>query len=204
MNRPSFAAALTALCALCGLLLMAFIFVRADHSIVKETRSRGNIESKSQESMPAASGMPAGAPQNDAQAAVTGQQADDLTQLMQKLQAAPNDADVLRQIGGIFIDAKDWRRAEVFLTKAVLSRPGDVRPRYLLAVSQYQQDKFPDAAKSFEELIVIKEDPAAMYNLACIYKYHLGKKDEAMELLRKVIASSTASPETISKAKAEM
>lgn len=179
---------------LAGMFLASYF--QSNFTTVKETRSRGIVSANPEGTRPA---PPEGAlPEN------LEQQASDLTELMGKLKDSPNDADVLRQIGEIFISAQEWGRAEFFLGRAVLSRPGDIRPLYLLGVVQYQQDKIEAAAKSFEELLQIREVPAVMYNLAIIYKYHAGKKAEAAALLRKIIASPEADADTVSKAKAEL
>ena len=132
------------------------------------------------------------------------EQVDELMEQMAKLKESPNDAAALLKTGEIFVAARDWKRAEVFLGRAVLSRPGDTRPRYLLGVCLYQQNKFDEASKAFEELLAIKEDPSAMYNLSIIYKYHMGRKADAEPLLRKIIASPEADADTVAKAKAEL
>lgn len=131
-------------------------------------------------------------------------QAESLAQLMARLQASPNDADTLVRIGEIFMEAEEWSRAEFFLGKAVLSRPGDPRPFYLLGLTQYQDGKMDLAAASFEYLLAIKEDPAAMYNLAVIYKYHLNKEQQAQDLLRRVLESASADLDTLDRARKEL
>lgn len=147
---------------------------------------------------------PAPAEANDPSLALSQDQADAMSALMRKLQGNPNDADALMEIADIFLNAKEWARAEVFLTRAVLSRPGDARPRYMLGLSQYQAGKMPEAALSFEELLSLKEDPAAMYNLAVIYKYHLNKKDDAQALLTRILDSASADMDTLDRARKEL
>ena len=200
MSRPaSPAVVFVAACVLLGLAGMLFVAFTSDLSLVKETRSRGNIGAMSEASAPE---KPSGPSEADLPA--DKEQADELMNLMGKLKESPNDADALRKTGEIFVAARDWKRAEVFLGRAVLSRPGDTRPRYLLGVCLYQQNKFDEAAKTFEEVLVIREDPSAMYNLAVIYKYHMGKKTEAEALLRKIVASPKADADTVAKARAEL
>ena len=193
-SRPFVAAGI-----LCCLIVMIGIVASnlSPSGLVKETRNRGISE----RGEPSAEGVIA--PSENAMS-MTGEQAADLTELMRKLQERPDDSDVLREIGGVFIAAQDWTRAESFLGRAVLSRPSDIRPRYMLGITQYQRDKFEDAAKTFEDLLAIKEDPDAMYNLAVIYKYHSGKKTEAEALLRKITTFPGATPATVSKAHAEL
>ena len=203
MNRPaSLNIMFVAVCivfSLTGMFLASYF--HNNFSAVKETRSRGIVSSRPEEASPGGAAAPlSGA----AQADISEKQASDLTELMGKLKSSPNDADALRQIGEIFISVQDWGRAEFFLGRAVLSRPKDIRPLYLLGICQYQQNKIEAAAKSFEDLLQIKEEPTAMYNLAIIYKRHAGKKAEAEALLRKVIAFPGVDADTVAKAKAEL
>ena len=116
MNRPaSFSITFVAVCALFSLLAMFVTsFSQMNLSTVKETRSRGIVNTKPEDMTPSPGGM-ATLPEGEAKLAVTEQQADELTELMRKLQSAPNDGEALRRIGEIFIAAQDWNRAEVFL-----------------------------------------------------------------------------------------
>ncbi|MDR2489338.1 MAG: tetratricopeptide repeat protein [Desulfovibrio sp.] len=206
MNRPvSFTVIFAALCIVAALTAMSTTFLfKTKPSLIKETINRGIAETQQNQAPSPPDGKILALPAEKESPAVSEEQAGELMDLMRKLQTAPNDADVLYRIGDIFIASQDWRRAEVFLNRATLSRPQDIKPRYLLGISQYQQNKFVAAAQSFEELISLKEDPAAMYNLAIIYKYHIGKNTEAEALLRKVISSSEADADTVSKAKTEL
>jgi Flp pilus assembly protein TadD len=206
MNRPTpLIVRFAALCILFGIVVMVFVSSFGTRpALVKETRGRG---ASALQAEPAASSPDDGliVPRaKEALADVPEERGDELMELMRKLQAAPNDADVLLQLGDTFIAIRDWRRAEVFLGRAVLSRPKDTRPRYLLGICQYRQNKFEEAARSYEELILLKEEPAAMYNLAVIYKYHTGKKAEAESLLRRILSSPEADADTVGKAKAEL
>ena len=132
------------------------------------------------------------------------QQMDELAVLMGKLQSSPHDVDILMEIGGIFLAAKDWERAEAFLNRAVMSRPADTGPRYLLGIVLHQQGKIQEAAAAFEALLVLEEDPAAQYNLAVIYKYHLDKADEAQALFEQIVASPDADADTVERARKEL
>jgi predicted Zn-dependent protease len=132
------------------------------------------------------------------------EQADEMAALMRTLRDNPNDADNLNKIAEIFIQAGDWTRAEIFLNRALLSRPSDLRPRFLLGISLYRQNKIREAADIFEELLKSKEDPDTLYNLAVIRKYHLNDKAGAEELLRRLLALDDAPPETLEKARREL
>jgi Flp pilus assembly protein TadD len=152
-----------------------------------------------------ASGNTAVAPSDgDPEPTLSQEQADELSVLMRKVQSNPNDADALMEIGGIFLTAKEWGRAGVFLNRAVLSRPADTGPRYMLGIALYQQGRMQEAATVFEELLALENYPAAQYNLAIIYKYHMDKADEAKTLLERIMTSPDADVETVSRAKKEL
>jgi len=146
------------------------------------------------------SGLPDGGPS----LAMTEKQADDLGELMRRLQANPQDTEALLEIGDTFLMAQDWTRAQVFLARAVASSPEDARPLYMLGICLYQQGKMPEAAAAFEKLLTLKEDAAAQYNLAIIYKYHLDEQGKARDLFNKITASADADVDTIERAKKEL
>lgn len=146
----------------------------------------------------------AGLPDGGASLALTEKQADELSELMRRLQANPQDTEALLEIGETFLMGQDWARAQVFLARAVASAPEDSRPRYMIGICLYQQGKMPEAAAAFEKLLSLKEDPAVQYNLAVIYKYHLNERDKAKELFNKIIASPEADLDTIEMAKKEL
>ena len=186
-----------------GAMFIASFQSLMENHTVKETRSRGNV-STPPEGMPATPPAMGKLPEGDTNLAMTEQQADDITELMRKLQTNPNDTEALIALGDIFMTAQEWARAEVFLTRAMVSKPAETKPRYMLGICQYRQDKMKDAAKTFEDLIAINEDPAVMFNLAVIYKHHLGQADKAKELLHKIIDSAEADTDTIGRAREEL
>jgi Flp pilus assembly protein TadD len=74
----------------------------------------------------------------------------------------------------------------------------------MLGIALYQQGREREAATVFEELLALEKYPAAQYNLAIIYKYHMDKPNEARALLEQVTASPDADTETASRAKKEL
>lgn len=189
------------------LLCLLAMFAASFQSLVFKPAGEHDAHKKTGANTAAVSTTPEGIgtlPEGGSSLDLTEKQADELTVLMKKLQSNPNDADALMEIGDTFLVAGDWQRADVFLTRAVLSRPGDIRPRYMLGISQYQQGKMQDAANTFEELLSMQEDPPTLYNLAVIYKYHLNNVPRAAELLQKAVDSSKADVDTVEKAKKEM
>lgn len=136
--------------------------------------------------------------------ALSDKQSSAVSELMAKLRANPNDAATLMEIGDVFMTVEDWSRAQVFLKRAMISAPSDIRPRFMNAVCQFRMGAPKDAAETFESLLEIKKDPQAMYNLGLLYKYHLQQPDKAKALFAGIAASPDADEELIAKARKEM
>ncbi|MDR2605375.1 MAG: tetratricopeptide repeat protein [Desulfovibrio sp.] len=132
------------------------------------------------------------------------EQADAMAALMRTLRDNPNDTDNLYKIAEIFFRAGDQARAEIFLNRALLSRPADVQARVMLGNILFQQNKMREAAAVYEELLKISEDAETLYNLAVLRKYHLNDKAGAEALLRRLLTQSDAPPETLEKARKEL
>ncbi|MDR1685887.1 MAG: tetratricopeptide repeat protein [Desulfovibrio sp.] len=132
------------------------------------------------------------------------EQADEMAALMRTLRDNPNDADNLYKIAEIFVRAGDQARAEIFLNRAILSRPADVRARFMLGNVLFKQNKMQEAAAAYEELLKISEDAETLYNLAVLRKYHLNDKAGAETLLRRLLTLNDAPPETLEKARKEL
>lgn len=148
--------------------------------------------------------MPAETPEPNMGFALSDTQTDDLSKLMAKLQAEPKNPDLLMEIGGLFMEVKDWERAKFFLSRAVVAAPADVRPRYMLGITLFRAENAQEAAAVFEDLLALRDEPAARYNLAVLYKYHLNRPADAKKQLEAVISSSEADADTIAQAKAEL
>ena len=136
--------------------------------------------------------------------ALTEEQTEALNALMNTLQNSPHDADTLMEIGGIFLAAMDWARAEIFLNRAILSRPADTGSRYMLGIALYQQERIQEAAAAFEELLNLEKNAAAQFNLAVIYNYHLDKPNEARALFEQIAALPGADADTAKRARKEL
>ena len=194
MNTRSFSRMFVLGAVSAGLVLMAVVSVStlASHPLTHaDNRGSGaSMAEQAQTSMP--------------DFALSEELAGEVTTLMSRLKENPNDAETLTSLGDTFLRARDWNRAEVFLTRATLSKPSDVRSRYMLGIAQYQQGRLPEAVSTFEDLLKISEDPATLYNLAIIYKYQIKDSAKAEELLKRAIASPDADADVVEKAKKEL
>lgn len=136
----------------------------------------------------AASGGAMDGPAMVAENGLNPEQAETLMRLMQEIQTNPNNTDALVEIAELFIETGNLPMAQGFLQRAVMGKPGDTYPRYALGLLLFKEGQTAQAAAVFEGLLEIREEPAAMYNLALLYKYHLNKQAQAQELLRKALA----------------
>ncbi len=136
--------------------------------------------------------------------ALSEKQTDDLGKLMARLQAEPKNPDLLIEIGGLFMEAKEWDRARFFLSRAVVSAPADTRPRYMLGISLFRLGNAQEAATVFEDLLELRDEPAARFNLAVLYKYHLNRREDAKKQLEAIVASPDTDADMIAQAKAEL
>ncbi len=181
---------LAGMCAMFGTVLI----YRIDHGSLTEEIGRPQAKRDA----------PADSPEPNMGFALSEQQTDDLGKLMAKLQAEPKNPALLMEIGGLFMEAKEWDRARFFLSRAVVAAPADTRPRYMLGISLFRLGNAPEAAKVFEDMLELKDEPAARFNLAVLYKYHLNRPEDAKKQLEIVASSPDADADLAAQARAEL
>jgi len=118
--------------------------------------------------------------------------AEKLVQLMEHLQSVPGDPELLLKIARIFLENNAWGQADAFLARAALAAPKDFRPHYFMGMSKSGQGLYQEAAQAFTESLRRETNPAAQFDLAIVYKYHLSQLEKADILLRHVSISSAA------------
>src|SRR5271169_1600173 len=94
---------------------------------------------------------------------------------------------------GRFAELKRYREMEMRILERQLELvPEDVRARSLLAADYAQMDRPDDAARHLEMAVALRpNDSNVLYNAACTYAV-LGKKAEALDLLRRSFAAGYA------------
>jgi tetratricopeptide (TPR) repeat protein len=194
---PPPARALAAACLLLGLLGMFL----ASFSAIKDTFG----ERFRPTGLPAANGSASGSsPAGGAGFAAPPDSAEGVGAFLRRLQADPADASALLGLGEELMAAGEWSRAESFLEQAVRSRPRDNRPRHLLGVCLFRQKKLLEAAQVFEDMIRDQEDPVALYNLAILYRRHLGRPERAGDLLRRALHTPDIDADLASRLREEL
>ena len=96
--------------------------------------------------------------------------------LMQKMQANPNDPDALLDLADMFMRRGDLERAENFINRAAVAVPSDARPPFYLGVLKERQGKYAEAAESLERSLSMQDNPAARFGRAGLRIYHLNDK----------------------------
>ncbi|SDN30314.1 Tetratricopeptide repeat-containing protein [Desulfonauticus submarinus] len=121
--------------------------------------------------------------------------------LMQKLKKDPNNIDVLKELGFVFMKMGNWNRALSFWTKIL-----DIEPKDRMALSQagycyFQLQKYHKAVHLYEEVLKSDENNYIInYNLGVIYAKFLSQPNKAKIYFQKVLNS----PDAESKLKQEV
>ena len=97
--------------------------------------------------------------------------------LMQKMQANPNDPDALLDL------------ADMFINRAAVAVPSDARPPFYLGVLKERQGKYAEAAESLERSLSMQDNPAARFSLAVLRIYHLNDKTAGRAQLEAALKS---------------
>lgn len=147
----------------------------------------------------AAQAAPAGEPKAQADAKNQAH----IMELMQKLQNNPNDAETLLHLAQEFAQEGNLDAAKNLAERAYVAAPSDHRPSYLMGVLLARQEKWPEAAENLERSLRIKDDAAARYSLAVIYRYHLNQEAKAREYCE-IAAKICEDPALASMIRAEM
>ncbi len=130
--------------------------------------------------------------------------AEELTALMRMMQENPNDPEVLKNLAQRFMDSEDWTRAQTFLNKLIVANPSDTDGLYMLGISQYQAGQNQEAVATFEQLILLVDDPMARFNLAVLYGHFLGQREKATPHLKAILTSETATEDLKKRALEEL
>ncbi len=104
--------------------------------------------------------------------------------LVAQLRETPADLPLLLRVAELHMTVGEWGMAEEFLKKGISLDPQDVRCRHLLAACQFSSGRPDLAAGTYVALLSVKDDPLALFYLASIYKYHLGRQGDAQELFQ--------------------
>ena len=112
----------------------------------------------------------------------------DITKLMQRVEADPQDVEALRALGNAFMHMKGWDRAIMFWDRALAIEPHDAMALNQKGVSLFQKQDYTAAAVTFEKLLKLKEDNVyALFNLGILYRHFLGDTRLGEEYLQKII-----------------
>jgi len=115
--------------------------------------------------------------------------------LMQQLQKNPNDKEILKSLGMLFMEMNAWERSLSFWNRLV-----KVDPKNKMALSQsgycyFELKDYQQAVSRYKQVLAVDpNDPIALFNLGLLYARFLPDPKMARFYLQKVINSKQAEP----------
>ncbi|BDV00985.1 hypothetical protein TDMWS_10700 [Thermodesulfomicrobium sp. WS] len=104
----------------------------------------------------------------------------EVSALMERLQANPEDQDAMRHLGMLFMQMGAWARAMSFWDMLLGKVPEDLEALNQKGVCLFQLGRHPEAAEVFSRMLQVDaQNPHAHYNLGVLYAYYLNATDTA-------------------------
>jgi tetratricopeptide (TPR) repeat protein len=100
------------------------------------------------------------------------------------LEFDPNNAEIVLEIGTLYLDVGDEGQALWYIDRALTMNPKLTRAYYYLGMILKGQNKLQEAEAAFRKALAFKEN-AFIYNQLSLVVRDLGKMDEGMECMRK-------------------
>jgi len=112
-----------------------------------------------------------------------------VAQLMQKLDANPQDAATLVTLGNIYFKGGDYNSAGSWMEQALAVEPENVKARLALGASQFNLGDVNDARQQWEQVIEVDpENVEGYYDLGFLYlSKNPPEMDKAKRMWRRVI-----------------
>jgi cytochrome c-type biogenesis protein CcmH/NrfG len=119
---------------------------------------------------PAAAGVATGTPAPQASAAAPAVDAAQVSALMQKLAANPNDVATLQALGDLYWAAKDYETARTWMEKVVALEPANVAALLALGAAQFNTGDQASAEANWRKVLTLDTKNAeAHYDLGFMY-----------------------------------
>ncbi len=117
----------------------------------------------------------------------------EVSALMQRLQANPEDLDAMRQLGILFMRMEAWERSMGFWDMVLAKQPQNLEALNQKGVCLFQLGRYPEAVEVFSRMLAVEADnPHAHYNLGVLHAYYLNATDTARRHFEAVVAGSDA------------
>jgi Flp pilus assembly protein TadD len=112
----------------------------------------------------------------------------EVSALMERLQANPEDEDAMRHLGMLFMQMGAWVRAMNFWDMVLAKAPKDLEALNQKGVCLFQLGRHPEAAEVFSRMVEVDaQNPHAHYNLGVLYAYYLNATDTARRHFEAVV-----------------
>lgn len=125
--------------------------------------------------------------------------------MMQKLSENPEDLETMVTLGERFVNMGAYDKAEIFLSRALVVEPSNIKILDLLGLSMFNQEKYADAAQYFQHIADIDpQNGGAHYNLGILNKHFLNNPEAAKKHFEAVLTLKDAPKDMVEKTKAEL
>ena len=124
--------------------------------------------------------------------------------LMQRMQAEPENVDVLIELGHTFMEQQSYENALQFLNKALVREPANTTVLNFIGVCMFNLERLDEAGEYFQEIVNL--DPAhywAVLNLGYVSQA-MGKDDEAANYFQQVLDMESATEEAKAMAREQL
>jgi len=187
---------------LLGIFVISFVY-RLDHpSLVQRVGMPDSAHGDAAGEGQTPAGMPGQMPgQGQMDPAVSAR----LAELMKKMGENPDDPATLLEIAHSFMQAGVYDKAEMFLNRAAVADPSNPEVLGLLGLALFHQEKFPQAAGYYEQVVALEpHNGEALYNLGILYKHYLEQPDKAQKNFEAILALPGLDKELEAMAKQEL
>lgn len=119
---------------------------------------------------------------------------DKVKELEAKIQANPNDAEALRDLGVIYFQTRNNTQAETYLKQSYAQQPEDAKTAFYLGMTLEFQDKIQEAYSYYEKYSEVSR--SSSYRKLMEGRYHRLSRDIARQELRALMQQEQTLPES--------
>jgi cytochrome c-type biogenesis protein CcmH/NrfG len=120
-----------------------------------------------------------------------------IAELEERLEADPDDAESLIELGNLYITVGGFQRAADVLTRAVEISPGDPELKADLGLALYSSGSVSEAVTQFEETLRIQPNhPQTLFNMGIVMLEQLNDPAGAIEYWERMIELNPGHPQT--------
>jgi len=128
-----------------------------------------------------------------------------LRELMAKMQANPNDPQVLLELANTFMMMQAWDKSLDLVTTAVKVAPDNIEAHKAMGMVRFERKEYDLAKKSFDTVLKMNpDDVLGHYNMGILLKHYLKKPAEGDQHFRRVVQLNPKDPDVLKGAQEEL